>query len=46
MAVKYISITEIANRYGYSYNAVKKWVQEGMPLDEAKNKAPEKEATE
>lgn len=43
---KYISITEIANRYGYSYNAVKKWVQEGMPLDEAKNKAPEKEATE
>ncbi|HGI7046369.1 TPA: hypothetical protein ACJTOQ_002598 [Klebsiella pneumoniae] len=46
MAVKYISIQQIADRYGYSYNAVKKWVQEGMPLDEAKNKAPEKEATE
>ncbi|MFM8069449.1 hypothetical protein PU682_03135 [Klebsiella pneumoniae] len=46
MAVKFISIQQIADRYGYSYNAVKKWVQEGMPLDEAKNKAPEKEATE
>lgn len=46
MAVKLISIQQIADRYGYSYNAVKKWVQEGMPLDEAKNKAPEKEATE
>lgn len=34
MAIKLISIQQIADRYGYSYNAVKKWVQEGMPLDE------------
>ncbi|MDL4584629.1 hypothetical protein QRZ28_22490 [Raoultella ornithinolytica] len=46
MAIKLISIQQIADRYGYSYNAVKKWIQEGMPLDEVKNKAPEKEAAE
>lgn len=43
---KYISLTEIANRYGYSYNAVKKWVHEGLPHDETKNKSPELEATQ
>ncbi|EPC5872290.1 hypothetical protein ACRZ4V_003953 [Enterobacter hormaechei] len=43
---KYISLTEIANRYGYSYNAIKKWIHEGLPHVEAKNKCPELEATQ
>lgn len=28
---KYLSIAEMARRYGYTFNAVKSWVAEGMP---------------
>ncbi|PEH74274.1 terminase small subunit [Edwardsiella tarda] len=41
-----VTATELANRYGYSVQAVKKWIERGLPFDSNERKYPEKEATE
>lgn len=46
----YVSIAEMAARYGYTFNAVKKWVSEGLPFNDKQssgpNGIPELEGTE
>ncbi|MDP8728343.1 hypothetical protein [Serratia marcescens] len=46
MKLIYVTMTDMANRYGYSLNAIKKWKSEGLPFDEEKGKIPEKKGTE
>ena len=40
-----VTLSDLAHRYGYSFNAVKSWRAEGLPFDEVKKVCSESEAT-
>ncbi|CAI0913514.1 hypothetical protein KGP17_17570 [Serratia sp. JSRIV001] len=46
MKLTYITMTEMASRYGYTLNGVKSWIKEGLPYDDERKKIPEKKGTE
>jgi len=40
-----VTLSDLAHRYGYSFNAVKSWRAEGLPFDDVKKSCIESEAT-
>lgn len=40
-----VTLSDLAHRYGYSFNAVKSWRAEGLPFDKVKKVCSESEAT-
>lgn len=43
---KYVSMADMARRYGYTFNAIKAWRAEGLPYSESPNGIPEEEGTQ
>lgn len=43
---KYVSMADMARRYGYTFNAIKAWRAEGLPYSESPNGIPEDEGTQ
>ncbi|MBN5214260.1 hypothetical protein [Serratia ureilytica] len=41
MRLIYITMSDMAKRYGYTLNGIKLWIKEGLPFDEEKKKIPE-----
>lgn len=46
MKQNFITMTELAKRYGYVLNTVKQWRDRGLPYDETKRGCPEQESTD
>lgn len=42
----YVSMADMARRYGYTFNAIKGWRAEGLPYSEIPNGIPEIEGTQ
>ncbi|RJT24035.1 hypothetical protein [Buttiauxella izardii] len=42
----FITVSEIGRRYDYTPQAVKKWIQRGLPYNTNQRKISEKEGTE